>query len=89
MPAVRNSYDSAGRLVRVEEGSLSAWQPDTVAPALWPGFAVHRFVDTSYDALDRKTREAVSGVGPAGAAPGASPNTATTSPAASNARRCA
>jgi RHS repeat-associated protein len=34
-----------------------------VAPALWPNFAVHRIVDTSYDALDRKTREAVSGGG--------------------------
>ena len=66
-PAVRNSYDPAGRLIRVEEGSLAAWQPDHVLPALWPGFAVHRFVDTSYDALDRKTREQVGGIGPAGA----------------------
>ncbi|MGZ8334229.1 MAG: hypothetical protein ACXWUZ_13930, partial [Allosphingosinicella sp.] len=61
LPAVRNSHDSAGRLIRVEEGYLAAWQPDGVAPALWPGFAVHKLVDTSYDALDRKTREAVSG----------------------------
>ena len=66
-PAVRNSYDPAGRLIRVEQGALAAWQPDTVAPALWPGFTIHRIVDTSYDALDRKTREAVSGIGPAGA----------------------
>ena len=57
LPAVRNSYDPAGRLIRVEEASLAAWQPDDVAPALWPGFAAHRIVDTSYDALDRKTRE--------------------------------
>ncbi|HEX8240830.1 MAG TPA: hypothetical protein VF574_13925, partial [Allosphingosinicella sp.] len=62
-PAVRNSYDPAGRLIRVEEGALAAWQPETVAPALWPNFTVHRIVDTSYDALDRKTREAVSGGG--------------------------
>ncbi|HEX8307661.1 MAG TPA: hypothetical protein VF645_04505, partial [Allosphingosinicella sp.] len=60
-PAVRNSYDPAGRLIRVEEGALSAWQGENVAPALWPGFEVHRIVDTSYDALDRKTREAVIG----------------------------
>jgi YD repeat-containing protein len=66
-PAVRNSYDPAGRLIRVEEGALAAWQGDNVQPALWPGFSVHKFVDTSYDALDRKTREAVSGIGPGGA----------------------
>ncbi|MEO7178778.1 MAG: hypothetical protein ABIW83_08030, partial [Allosphingosinicella sp.] len=62
-PAVRNSYDIAGRLIRVEQGALAAWQPDNVAPAIWPGFTVSKIVDTSYDALDRKTREAVSGGG--------------------------
>jgi RHS repeat-associated protein len=62
-PAVRNSFDPAGRLIRVEQGSLVAWQGPEVAPALWPGFAVHKIVDTGYDALDRKTREAVSGGG--------------------------
>jgi len=62
-PAVRNSYDVAGRLIRVEQGALAAWQPESVAPANWPGFTVHKIVDTSYDALDRKTREAVSGGG--------------------------
>jgi RHS repeat-associated protein len=66
-PAVRNSYDAAGRLIRVEEGGLAAWQPDSVDPAFWPGFTPFKWVDTSYDALDRKSREAVSGVGPAGA----------------------
>jgi RHS repeat-associated protein len=65
-PAVRNSYDAAGRLTRVEEGRLASWQPDGVAPALWPDFTVHKYVDTAYDALDRKTREAVTGTGPAG-----------------------
>ncbi|HYW17591.1 MAG TPA: hypothetical protein VE891_15740, partial [Allosphingosinicella sp.] len=63
MPAVRNSYDVAGRLIRVEEGSLAAWQPDTVAPAFWPGFVAHKWVDTSFDSLDRKTRESASGAG--------------------------
>jgi RHS repeat-associated protein len=58
-PAVR----IAGGLVRVKQGALAEWQPDWVAPALWPGFAVHKIVDTSYDSLDRKTREAVSGGG--------------------------
>ncbi len=63
IPAVRNSYDSAGRLIRVEQGSLEAWQPESVPPALWPGFSPYKTVDTSYDALDRKTREAVGGYG--------------------------
>jgi len=60
-PAVRNRYDLAGRLVRVEQGALAVWQPDNVAPASWPGFTALRSVDTAYDALDRKTRESVSG----------------------------
>ncbi len=55
-PAVRNGYDAAGRLIRVEEGSLAAWQNDSVAPASWSGFVPHRIVDTQYDALDRKIR---------------------------------
>ncbi|HEX8222420.1 MAG TPA: hypothetical protein VF605_01230, partial [Allosphingosinicella sp.] len=59
--AVRNSYDPAGRLVRVEQGELAAWHSESVAPSAWPGFTVLKTVDTRYDALDRKTREAVSG----------------------------
>ena len=62
-PAVRNSYDAAGRLVAVEQGALNFWLPDYVAPALWAGFSDHKVVLTSYDALDRKTREAVAGYG--------------------------
>jgi RHS repeat-associated protein len=58
---VRNTYDDAGRLTKVEEGALAAWQSDGVAPKDWTGFTVHRVVDTAYDALDRKIREAVSG----------------------------
>ena len=61
--AVRNGYDPAGRLIRVEQGELAAWQPDIVAPADWPGFTVLKAVDSRYDALDRKVREAVSGGG--------------------------
>ncbi|HYJ81589.1 MAG TPA: hypothetical protein VEW26_01935, partial [Allosphingosinicella sp.] len=56
-PAVRKRYDDSGRLIQVEQGSLSAWQPDSVAPASWTGFTQDRRVDTEYDALDRKTRE--------------------------------
>jgi RHS repeat-associated protein len=59
--AVRNSYDGAGRLIRQETGTLATWQSEAVAPAAWTGFIVHRFVDTQYDAMGRKTRETRSG----------------------------
>lgn len=59
--AVRNTYDPAGRLVRVEKGELADWQPEAVAPKDWPGFSVHQTVDTDYDALDRKVKEVVRG----------------------------
>ncbi|HEX9964469.1 MAG TPA: hypothetical protein VGB04_05745, partial [Allosphingosinicella sp.] len=62
-PAVRNSYDPAGRLIRVEQGALAAWQGEWVAPAAWAGFTVHKRIDTEYDSLDRKTREWASGGG--------------------------
>jgi RHS repeat-associated protein len=57
LPAVRNTYDKAGRLTRVEQGILSAWQPESVAPANWPGFVPNKSVYTDYDALDRKVLE--------------------------------
>ncbi|HEX8626378.1 MAG TPA: RHS repeat-associated core domain-containing protein [Allosphingosinicella sp.] len=63
IPAVRNSYDAAGRLIAVEQGSLEAWQPGSVPPALWPGFSDYKVVLTRFDSLDRKTREAVGGYG--------------------------
>jgi RHS repeat-associated protein len=55
--AVRNSYDGAGRLTRMEKGELATWQSEAVAPAGWTGFTVKERVDTSYDALDRKVAE--------------------------------
>ncbi|MEA3000343.1 MAG: hypothetical protein QOK17_2176, partial [Sphingomonadales bacterium] len=60
-PAVRKTYDPAGRLVKVEEGRLSAWQPESVAPAAWSGFAADRTTASAYDAMDRKLRDVVSG----------------------------
>jgi RHS repeat-associated protein len=56
-PAVRNSYDQAGRLVRVEKGELAGFQDAGVAPQLWSGFTVYERADYGYDALDRKTVE--------------------------------
>jgi RHS repeat-associated protein len=61
--AVRNSYDLAGRLVKVEKGELAQWQSEAVAPADWSGFSVFQTLDTQYDALGRKTREQASGGG--------------------------
>ena len=55
--AVRNSYNGAGQLIRVENGSLAAWQSEAVAPANWSGFTVYWTAETLYDAMGRKTRE--------------------------------
>jgi len=55
--AVRNLYDGAGRLIRVETGELASWQSEAVTPASWSGFTVFRTLETSYDAMGRKTRE--------------------------------
>ncbi|MEG3145385.1 RHS repeat-associated core domain-containing protein [Sphingomonas sp. RT2P30] len=64
--AVRNSYDVAGRLVRVEKGELAAWQSEAIAPADWQSyttFTVFSQVDTTYDVMDRKLIEKVSSGG--------------------------
>jgi len=55
--AVRNTYDFAGRLVRVEKGALAGWQPEGVAPANWSGFTLFETMDVAYDVMDRKIRE--------------------------------
>lgn len=60
--AVRNTYDAAGRLIRVEKGELASWQPEVgqpggVAPESWSGFTVFSQVDTTYDSMDRKVTE--------------------------------
>ncbi|WBY08219.1 hypothetical protein PIB19_01285 [Sphingomonas sp. 7/4-4] len=66
--AVRNSYDAAGRLVKVEKGELAAWQSEAVEPRLWESyttFTVFSQIDTVYDAMDRKLKESVSSGGTA------------------------
>ena len=55
--AVRNSYAPSGELIKVETGTLGAWQSESVAPSAWTGFAVDRTIETQYDAMDRKTRD--------------------------------
>jgi RHS repeat-associated protein len=55
--AVRNSYDGAGRLTKVETGTLSAWQSQEVIPEGWTGFSVARTLETLYDSRSRKIRD--------------------------------
>ncbi|HEV2816217.1 MAG TPA: hypothetical protein VGW40_03205, partial [Allosphingosinicella sp.] len=55
--AVRNGYDGADRLVRVETGTLAALQPASVAPADWTGFTIVRTLETLYDEAGRKIRD--------------------------------
>jgi len=62
--AVRNTYDNAGRLTKVESGELSTWKSESIAPSAWgASLTVLKTVDTDYDALDRKVKESVSGGG--------------------------
>lgn len=61
--AVRNSFDQAGRLSRVEHGELATWQSESIAPASWSGFTVHRVVDILRNAAGLKVRETVSSGG--------------------------
>ena len=53
--ATRNSYDPAGRLIRVETGTLAALPLEALAPADWTGFAVLRTVETRF-LQNRKVR---------------------------------
>ena len=59
--AVRNTYDTAGRPIKVETGTLAVWQSEAVAPANWPvgvnGFTVQQSIATLYDAMGRKLRD--------------------------------
>ena len=61
--ALRNTYDAAGRLRRVEKGELLAWQSESVAPAAWLNFTVQMQVDSSYDTMSRKMLEVTRGSG--------------------------
>ncbi|MGV2871270.1 RHS repeat-associated core domain-containing protein [Colwellia sp. E150_009] len=38
--ATRNIYNSSGLLERVEQGELSTWQNETIAPVDWEGFTI-------------------------------------------------
>lgn len=61
--AVRYTYDSVGNLTAVETGSLSTWKSEAVAPANWGAeFKADTILNTTYDALGRKTIERAQGV---------------------------
>lgn len=59
--AVRNTYNTAGELTKVETGELSSWQDQTVAPANWAGFTLHTITEFTYDDQGRKLTEKVKG----------------------------
>lgn len=55
--AIRNTFDTDGRLVRIESGELAAWQSEDIAPANWSGFTVFQQTDNTYDSAGRKLTE--------------------------------
>jgi RHS repeat-associated protein len=62
---VRNTYDPAGRLIKVETGELAGW-PGEVDPLVWTSitaFAISKQVDITYDSLNRKVKDVVSSGG--------------------------
>lgn len=63
--AIRNTYDFAGRLTRVEKGELASWHSEAIAPINWLGFSILQVVDISYDEFDRKIKQVVSSAGTA------------------------
>ncbi len=60
--ATRTTYDTRGNVEKVETGELANWQSESVAPSAWPGFTVHTIAETTYDAMNRKLTDKVSGV---------------------------
>jgi hypothetical protein len=54
-----------GLLIKQETGELAAWQSESVAPASWTGFTVHKTVDSTYDTIGRKLKDTVSSGGTA------------------------
>ncbi|WP_342248767.1 RHS repeat-associated core domain-containing protein [Sphingomonas sp. OTU376] len=57
---IRYTYDSADRLISIEDGVLGTWPDASVAAADWPNFTVNKRKDYSYDALGHKVSERVS-----------------------------
>jgi len=58
--ATRNTYDSSGRLQKVEAGVLASW-PGDGDPSGWSGFTISTTTTYGYDANGRKIREQTAG----------------------------
>lgn len=54
--AKRTTYDPVGRPVKIEDGRLSAWQPETVPPSNWTGFTIDATSEIEYNSQNRKTK---------------------------------
>jgi RHS repeat-associated protein len=62
--ATRNTYDGAGRLIKIEKGELSTWESETVAPSSWStAFTILETTTIAYDNQSRKVQETLSGGG--------------------------
>ena len=59
-PAVRNTYNTKGLLVRQDDGQLTARQPLTIEPENWSGFTVNRTVHYTHDIWGRVLTERIS-----------------------------
>ena len=57
--ATRNTYDSYGRLLTTETGTLNAWQGADVDPADWTGFSLSNRLRNAYNSRGLKTVEQV------------------------------
>ncbi|GAA4779458.1 hypothetical protein GCM10023219_29160 [Stakelama sediminis] len=60
-PAVRNTYDAAGNLTKVETGSIATVPTSDDVKDWGSQFTANTILDTSYDAMDRKLTDMVSG----------------------------
>jgi RHS repeat-associated protein len=56
-PAIRSTYDLAGRVTKVETGTITSVPAATIAPASWAGFTIYSSLETDYDIQNRKTVE--------------------------------
>ncbi|WP_298465662.1 RHS repeat-associated core domain-containing protein [uncultured Erythrobacter sp.] len=62
--ATRTTYDVRGNVVKVETGELANWHSEHIDPhsVAWDGdFTVHTTIETTYDNLNRKLTDKVTG----------------------------
>ena len=62
--AVRKTFNADGRLVKVESGYLSTWQPQSAlpgGPSGWTGFTITKTTVTSYNSSGQNISEAILG----------------------------